>query len=96
MKKLHTSSEILSFFHGWVLLLKCEFDTDVKIGNNYHHHDGEQVGFYKKVHIKTQQKALYCKKQTILIYLTKTALKRTSNAIFNMKIVDLDESWLSR
>ena len=27
-----------------------------------------------------------------LLYLTKTALKRTSNAIFNMKIVDLDES----
>ena len=53
MKKLHTSSEILSFFHGWVLLLKCEFDTDVKIGNNYHLHGGEQVGFYKKVHIKT-------------------------------------------
>ena len=25
-----------------------------------------------------------------LLYLTKTALKRTSNAIFNMKIVDLD------
>ena len=27
-----------------------------------------------------------------LLYLTKTALKRMSNAIFNMKIVDFDES----
>ena len=56
-------------------VVKCEFDTDVKIGNNYHHHDGEQAGFYKKVHIKTQQKALYCKKQTILIYLTKNCVQ---------------------
>ena len=31
-------------------------------------------------------------KDSNLLYLTKTALKRTSNAIFNMKIVDLDES----
>ena len=28
--------------------------------------------------------------------LTKTALKRTSNAIFKMKMVGLDESWLNR
>ena len=31
----------------------CEFDTDVKIENHYHH-DGEQLLFHKKVHIKTQ------------------------------------------
>ena len=31
-------------------------------------------------------------KDSNLLYLTKTALKRTSNAKFNMKIVDLDES----
>ena len=31
----------------------CEFDTDVKI-ENYYHHDEEQLMFYKKVHIKTQ------------------------------------------
>ena len=35
---------------------------------------------------------LYCKKRRIPIYLTKTVLQRTSNAIFNMKKVDLDES----
>ena len=32
------------------------------------------------------------KKRRILIYLTKTVLKRTSNAIFSMKKVNLDES----
>ena len=40
----------------------------------------------KKVHMKTQSKKL-----SNLMYLTKTALKRTSNTIFNMKVVDLDE-----
>ena len=35
-------------------------------------------------------------KDSNLLYLTKTALKRTSNAILNMKIVDLDESSLNR
>ena len=63
-----------------------------------YHHDGEQLGFYKKVHIKTKIKkkavpvTLYCKKRRIPIYLTKSVLKRTSNAIFNMKKVDADES----
>ena len=32
------------------------------------------------------------KQDSNLLYLTKTALKRTPNATFNMKIVDLDES----
>ena len=31
-----------------------------------------------------------------LLYLTKNALNRTSNAIFKMKVIDLDESWLNR
>ena len=31
----------------------CEFDTDVKI-ENYYHHDEEQLIFNKEVHIKTQ------------------------------------------
>ena len=48
--------------------------------------------------MKTQRKkkdvlvTLYCKKRRIPIYLTKTVLKRTSNAIFSMKKVDLHES----
>ena len=45
--------------------------------------------------MKTQSKNLYIyilreTKDCNLLYLTKTALKRTSNTIFNMKIVDLD------
>ena len=44
---------ILSFLHRWDYCWKCEFDTDVKI-ENYYQHDGEQLGFYKKVHIKRQ------------------------------------------
>ena len=31
---------------------------------NYYHHDGEQLGFYKKVHIKTQSK----KKDVLVIF----------------------------
>ena len=58
---------------------------------NYYHHDGEQLGFYKKVHIKTQSKKkdvlvifilllynplYYCKKRRTPIYLIKTVPKR--------------------
>ena len=71
-----------------------------------YHHDGEQLGFYKKAHMKTQSKKKDVlviffillvnetknKKRRILIYLTKIVLKRTSNAIFSMKKVNLDES----
>ena len=63
------------------------------------HHDGEQLCLYQKVYIKTQSK----KKEVLVIFilqetknsnffLTKTVLERTSNAIFNIKKVDLDES----
>ena len=51
----HTSSEMLSFLHRWDYWWKYEFNTDVKI-ENYYQHDGEQLGFYKKVHIKTQSR----------------------------------------
>ena len=44
---------MLSVLHRWDYCWKCEFDTDVKIENCYHH-DGEQLGFYEKLHIKTQ------------------------------------------
>ena len=49
----------------------------------------------KKVHIKTQSKKLFITgndNDSNLLHLTKTALKRTSKVIFNMKKVDLDES----
>ena len=42
---------ILLFLHRGDCCCKCEFDTDVKIENQ---NDGEQLGFYKKVHVKTQ------------------------------------------
>ena len=67
---------------------------------NYYQHDGEQLGFYKKAHMKTEQREeCSCnfillvnetknKKERILIYLTKNVLKRTLNAIFSMKKVN--------
>ena len=67
---------------------------------NYYHHDGEQLGFYKKFiskHTGSAKrrmflKSLYCKKQRNPIYLKKTALNTTPNAMFNMKKVNLEES----
>ena len=54
---------------------------------------GNNLVFVKKsTYQNTEQKTLHCKKRRILIYLTKTVFKRTSNAIYNMKIVDVDES----
>ena len=41
---------------------------------NYHHHDGEQLGFYKKEHIKTLSK----KKDVFVIFM----LQETNN--FNL------------
>ena len=75
----------------------------MKIEN--YHHDEEQLLFYEKVHIKTQSnkkdvlvifvlllETTSLKKRGIPIYLIKSVLKRTSNAIFSMKKVDLEES----
>ena len=79
-----------SFLNG--IIVESVNLIDVKI-ENYYHHDGKLLGFYKKSTFQnTEEKALYYKKQRILIYLAKTA----SNSIFNTKIVDLDESWLNR
>ena len=61
----------------------------------YYHHDGEQLGFYKKVQIKTHR--LSKKKYSLVIFI----LQETNNgflffflknAVFNMKKVDLDKS----
>ena len=52
---------MLSFLHRWDYCWKCEFDINVKI-ENYNHHDGEQLLFYKQVRIKTQ-----CKKKDVLV-----------------------------
>ena len=90
---MHTSSEMLSFLHRWDYCSKCEFDTDVKI-ENYYHHNRERLGSYKKVHIKTKSK----KKDVLLQEMKnsnlfdKNCTQEMSNAIINMKKVNLDES----
>ena len=67
---------------------------------NYYHYDGEQLGFSKKVHMKTQSKkkdvleifSYIARNEWELIYFIKTVLKTTFNSIFNMEKVDLEES----
>ena len=62
-----------------------------------YHHDGEQLLFYSAYQNTEQKEGCSCNpyikataKNSNLF--DKTVLKRTSNAIFNMKKVDLDES----
>ena len=76
---------------GWIW-----YRSQNRIENYYDHH-GEQLGFYKKVHIKTQSK----KKNVFVIFtlqetnefpfIWQKLLKKTSNCIFNMEKVDLEE-----
>ena len=68
----HKEVMMLSFLHRWDYCWKCEFDIDVKI-ENHNHHDGEQLLFYKKVHIKTQSK----KKDVFVIFML---LQETKNS----------------
>ena len=68
---------------------------------NYCHHNREQLSFYEKVHFKTQSN-----KDVLIIFISqetknsdlfdKTVLKRTSDAIFNMKKANLDEYIVTR
>ena len=64
----------------------------------YYHHDGEQLGFYKKVQIKTHR--LSKKKYSLVIFILQETnnvfLFFLKNAVFNMKKVGLNKSWLSR
>ena len=84
---------MLSSLHRWDYCWNCEFDINVKI-ENYNHHDGEQLQFYKKVLIKTQCK----KKDVFLIFMLLQEIKN-SNLFdkkrqmpqFSMKKVDLNE-----
>ena len=54
-------------------MLKCEYDIDAKIENHYQD-DGQQLGFYEKIHIKTQSK----KNDVLVIFI----LQETKN--FNL------------
>ena len=90
---------MLSFLHRWDYCWKCEFDIDVIIVKieNYNHHDGQQLLFYKKVHIKTHSKMkdvlvifiLLLEMKNFNFFLIKAVLKRTSNAI-----IEHEEGWL--
>ena len=61
--------------HRWDYCWKCEFDINAKI-ENYNHHDGEQLLFYKKVQIETQ-----CKKNDVLLVIF-ILLQEMKNSIF--------------
>ena len=85
---------MLSFLHRWDYCWKGKFGIDVKI-ENYYHHDGEHLGFYKKVNIKTQSK----KKDVLVIFI----LQETKNSnLFNKNCtqenakchIQHEESWL--
>ena len=59
---------------------------------NYYHHDEEQLGFYKKVHIKTQSMS---KKKNVLVILYRK--KRMSFNLFDKNVqlhLQHRESWL--
>ena len=67
---------MLSFLHRWGYCWKCEFVKDVKLEQNFYHNDGEQLGFYEKVYLKTQIK----KKDVLVIFI----LQETKNSnLFN-------------
>ena len=70
---------MLSFLHCWDYCWKCEFDINVKI-ENYNHHDGEQLLFYEKVHIKTQ-----CKKNDVLVIFTLLLQELKNYNLFDKK-----------
>ena len=74
---------MLSFLSRWDYCWKCEFATDVK-RENYYYHDGEQLGFYEKSTFARN-------KEFQFIWQKLYVFKWTSNAIFNMKKVDLDQ-----
>ena len=63
----------------------------------YYRHDGEYLGFYKKVHIKTHSLSKENDNLSILLLQeTKNSylldiLKTATNAIFNIAKIDLDE-----
>ena len=96
--KKYTSSEILSFLHHWVLMkvwiwYRCQNGKE-----NYYHHDGERLGFYKKSTCQNSEQKERCSCNVYIarnewgpIYLTKTVPKRTSNSIINIEKVDLLE-----
>ena len=80
---------MLSLLHRW------DYYTDFKI-QNYYHHNGEQLGFFKKVHTETQSK----NNDVLVIFILQEAKNSDlfdkncaqGNVKCPMKKVDLDES----
>ena len=58
MRCCHFSPSLGLLMKAWIWY-RCQNKIE-----NYYHHDGEQLGFYKKVHIKTQGK----KKDVLVIF----------------------------
>ena len=82
----HKEIMTLSFLHRWDYCWKCEFDINVKI-ENYNHHDGEQLLFFKKVHIKTQ-----CKKKDVLVIFILLQEMKNSN-LFDKNVRCHNSTW---
>ena len=72
---------MLYFFIAEIIVECVNLIQMSKLNRKVYRHDGEQGSFY-----------LYGRNEEFQIYLIKTVLKTTSNAIFNMKKVDLDGS----
>ena len=95
--KKYTSSEILSFLHHWVLMkvwiwYRCQNGKE-----NYYHHDGERLGFYKKSTCQNSEQ----KKDVLVMF---TFKKRMSSNLFDKNCTQENiqfhnqhwESWLIR
>ena len=78
------------FFIVEIIAESVNFIKMPKQNRKLYHHDGEQLGFYEKYISKhmagcSWNLTLQETKNSNSICLTKFVLKRTSNAIFNMK-----------
>ena len=87
---------MLLFLHLWCSCWKCEFGYRCQNRiENYYHHDGEKITFLKNFRKKDVLVIILQETKNSNLYnknCTQNIKNRTSNAIFNMKKVDLDES----
>ena len=99
-KKLFYDEVHVVKHYRWDYFWMCEFDADAKIELKLSLL-WRRITFLLKRYIPKHKgwakrrmflSSSYFKKRRIIVYLTKTVLKTTSNSIFNMKNVDIDES----
>ena len=58
-KKLFYNTSQVRYYHFFIVEINVKSVNLIqtsKLNKSYYHHDGEQLGFYKKVYIKTQSK----------------------------------------